>query len=105
MEVNSEEQYKIAQILDSKLDRWFQCPLLYRIQWLGYESTDEEFAWLPATEFSANDFIEDFHRCYPGQTRTTRQSHDLKIHHLTSSLTCNIIGFHRLRPFTAAVHR
>ncbi len=43
MEVNGEEQYKIAQILDSKIDRRFQCPLLYRIQWLGYEGTDEEF--------------------------------------------------------------
>ncbi len=65
VEVEGEEQYKIAHILDSKLDRWFWCPLLYRIQWLGYEGTDEEFAWLLATEFSADDFIEDFHRCYP----------------------------------------
>ncbi len=44
VEVNGEEQYKIAQILDSKLDCQFQCPLLYRIQWLGYEGPDEEFA-------------------------------------------------------------
>ncbi len=64
VEVNGEEQYKIAQILDSKLDHWFWCPLLYRIQWLGYEGTDEEFAWLLATEFSMDDFIEDFHHCY-----------------------------------------
>ncbi len=65
VEVDGEEQYKIAQILDSKIDRRFRCPLLYRIQWLGYEGTDEEFAWLPATEFSADDFIEDFHHRYP----------------------------------------
>ncbi len=65
MEVNSEEQYKIAKILDSKLNSQFRCPLLYRIQWLGYEDTDEEFAWLPATEFSAENFIKDFHHCYP----------------------------------------
>ncbi len=65
VEVDSEEQYEIAQILDSKLDRQFRCPLLYRIQWLGYEGTDEEFAWLLATKFSADDFIEDFHCCYP----------------------------------------
>ncbi len=64
VEVDGEERYEIAQILDSKLDHWFRCPLLYRIQWLGYEGTDEEFAWLPATEFSADDFIEDFHRRY-----------------------------------------
>ncbi len=65
VEVDGEEQYKIAQILDSKIDHQFWCPLLYRIQWLGYEGTDEEFAWLPATEFSADDFIEDFHHRYP----------------------------------------
>ncbi len=65
VEVDGEEQYKIAQILDSKLDHWFRCPLLYRIQWLGYEGTDKEFAWLPATEFSADNFIEDFHHHYP----------------------------------------
>ncbi len=35
VEVDSEEQYEIAQILDSKLDPRFRCPLLYRIQWLG----------------------------------------------------------------------
>ncbi|SJL07239.1 uncharacterized protein ARMOST_10582 [Armillaria ostoyae] len=52
VEVDGEEQYEIAQILDSKIDRRFRCPLLYRIQWLGYEGTNEEFAWLPATEFS-----------------------------------------------------
>ncbi len=65
VEVDGEEQYEIAQILDSKLDCRFWCPLLYRIQWLGYEGTNKEFAWLPVTEFSADDFIKDFHRCYP----------------------------------------
>ncbi len=65
VEVDGEEQYEIAQILDSKLDRRFWCPLLYRIQWLGYEGTDKEFAWLPATEFSTDEFIEDFHHHYP----------------------------------------
>ncbi|SJL08332.1 uncharacterized protein ARMOST_11695 [Armillaria ostoyae] len=30
-EVDGEEQYEIAQILDSKIDCHFQCPLLYRI--------------------------------------------------------------------------
>ncbi len=65
VEVDGEEQYEIAQILDSKIDRRFRCLLLYRIQWLGYKGTDKEFAWLPATEFSADDFIEDFHHHYP----------------------------------------
>ncbi|SJL04333.1 uncharacterized protein ARMOST_07699 [Armillaria ostoyae] len=65
VEVDGEEQYEIAQILDSKIDHWFQCPLLYRIQWLGYKGTNEEFVWLLATKFSADEFIEDFHHRYP----------------------------------------
>ncbi|SJK99884.1 uncharacterized protein ARMOST_03195 [Armillaria ostoyae] len=65
VEVDGEEQYKIAQILDSKIDHLFQCPLLYRIQWLKYKKTNEKFAWLPATKFSTNEFIEEFHRRYP----------------------------------------
>ncbi|SJL03616.1 uncharacterized protein ARMOST_06973 [Armillaria ostoyae] len=36
-----------------------------QIQWLGYEDTDEKFAWLLATKFSADEFIEDFHHRYP----------------------------------------
>ncbi len=65
VEADGKEQYEIAQILASKIDCQFWCPLLCRIQWLGYEGTNKEFAWLPATEFSADDFIEDFHCCYP----------------------------------------
>ncbi len=57
VEVNGEEQYKIAQILDSKLDHWFCCPLFYRIQWLGYEGTDKEFAWLPSTSLIATSSV------------------------------------------------
>ncbi len=64
VEVDGKKQYKIAQILDSKIDCQFQCPLLYRIQWLGYKGTDKEFAWLLATKFSTNDFIDDFHCRY-----------------------------------------
>ncbi len=64
VEVNSEEQYKITQILNSKLDCRFWCSLLYRIQWLSYEGTDKEFAWLLVTKFSADNFIDDFHCHY-----------------------------------------
>ncbi|SJL08313.1 uncharacterized protein ARMOST_11676 [Armillaria ostoyae] len=69
VKVEDEEQYKIAQIFDSMINCWFQCPLLYRIQWLGYEGTNEEFAWLPATKFSTDEFIEDFHCHYPDKPK------------------------------------
>ena len=66
MEVDGEVQYEIAQILDSKLDRRRRkCPLLYYVQWLGYEGTDEEFSWVLADELTADKYISDFHAKYP----------------------------------------
>ena len=41
--VNSELKYKIAEVLDSKINNHRRsCKLLYLVHWLGYEGTDEE---------------------------------------------------------------
>ena len=59
-------EYEIAEILDSKVDRRRRkCPLLYYVQWLGYEGTDEEFSWVLADELTADDYIANFHAKYP----------------------------------------
>ena len=50
VEVQGELEYKIAKILDSKTNHQHACELLYLVQWLGYEGTNEEFLCLPATE-------------------------------------------------------
>ncbi|KAG6330434.1 hypothetical protein ID866_8654 [Astraeus odoratus] len=51
VEVDGEPKYKISEILDSKVDQcWKHCKLLYLVHWMGYEATDEETSWLPATE-------------------------------------------------------
>ena len=64
--IDGELEYEIAEVLDSKLDRRRLCKLLYLVCWLGYEGTDEEFSWLPATELEhATDLISDFHTSYP----------------------------------------
>ena len=64
--VQGELEYEIAEIFDSKIDRRQSCWLLYLVRWLGYENTDEEFSWLPATELEhAKDLISDFHSAYP----------------------------------------
>ena len=69
IEVDGEPEYKITEILDSKLDRRRrQCPLLYLVRWAGYEGTDEETSWLVATKLGhATDLLTDYHRAYPAK--------------------------------------
>jgi hypothetical protein len=63
--VNREPEYKISHIINSKIDRQQQCKLLYKVFWLGYESTDQEFDWLPAIKLEhAPELITDFHAAY-----------------------------------------
>ena len=67
IEVDGKPEYKITEILDSKLDRRrHQCPLLYLVRWAGYEGTDEETSWLVATELGhVTDLVTNFHKAYP----------------------------------------
>ena len=66
IEVEGELEYEISEIVDSKLDKRRKCPLLYYVKWSGYENTDEEYSWLPATELdNAQEAISDFHSRYP----------------------------------------
>ena len=61
-----ELEYEIAEVTDSKIDHHRSCKLLYLVCWLGYENTNEEFSWLPATELEhAKELISDFHSTYP----------------------------------------
>ena len=67
VKVDSEIEYEISEILDSKLDRRrHNCPLLYLVKWASYEGTDEETDWILATELKhAQESIADFHAKYP----------------------------------------
>ena len=68
VDVQGELEYKIFEVFDSKIDHCRSCKLLYLVQWLGYENTDKEFSWLPATELEhAKDLISDFHSAYPAK--------------------------------------
>ena len=69
VEVDGKPKYEITEILDSKLDRRrHQCPLLYLVQWAGYEGTDEETSWLVATELGhATELVTDYHKAYPNK--------------------------------------
>ena len=61
-------KYEISEILDSQIDKWHRCKLLYLVKWAGYKKTDEETSWLPASKLGhASKVILDFHQAYPSK--------------------------------------
>jgi len=63
--IDGEPEYEISKIVDSKIDRQRVCKLLYKVIWLGYEDTDNDSEWLPATELEhAKELLNDFHLKY-----------------------------------------
>ena len=69
VEIDSEPEYEISEILDSKVDkRRRHCNVLYLVRWAGYEGTDEETSWVLASELgNAPEIISDFHAAYPAK--------------------------------------
>jgi hypothetical protein len=67
IKINGELEYKISEILDSKIDNHRrQCKLLYLVRWAGYEGTDEETSWMRADKLGhASELVVDFHIAYP----------------------------------------
>src|ERR1700719_624029 len=65
VEIDGDFEHKISKVLNSKIDKHCICKLLYLVQWTGYEGTDEETFWLPATELvNASKAVSDFHHAY-----------------------------------------
>ena len=70
IEVDGDIEYEVSEILDSKIDKRHKCQLLYLVRWTGYEGTDQETDWLPATELEhAPELVRDFHKSYPTKPR------------------------------------
>ena len=66
--IDGEPEYEISQIVDSKINCWWACKLLYKVIWLGYEDTGDKSKWIPASELShAADLVSDFHIIYPAK--------------------------------------
>jgi len=66
--IDRELEYEIFKIVDSKIDHRRACKLLYKVIWLGYEDTDNDSEWLPATELEhAKELLNDFHLKYPSK--------------------------------------
>ena len=69
VKIDSEPEYEISEILDSKVDkRRRHCNVLYLVRWAGYEGTDEETSWVLASELrNAPEIVSDFHAAYPAK--------------------------------------
>jgi len=66
IEVEGEAEHEVSGILDSKLDRRRNNPLVYLVKWTGYEGTPDESSWEPAAYLEhARDLVHEFHRQYP----------------------------------------
>jgi len=65
VEINSDLEYEVSEVLNSKINNRHCCKLLYLVRWLGYEGTDKETSWLPATEIDhTQELLSDFHAWY-----------------------------------------
>jgi len=66
--IDGKPEYEISKIVDSKIDCRRACKLLYKVIWLGYEDTDNDSEWLPATEQEyAKELVNNFYLKYPAK--------------------------------------
>jgi len=65
IELDNNLEFEVAEVLDSKLNKRRSYPLLYYVQWSGYEGTTEEYSWLTTSDLTnAPELVADFHRCH-----------------------------------------
>jgi len=66
IEIDGNLEFKVAQVLDSKLDKQRKNSLLCYVCWAGYKGTAEEYSWLATSDLkNANQLVADFHVYYP----------------------------------------
>jgi len=64
--IDGEPEYEISKIVNSKIDHQRACKLLYKVIWLGYEDTNNDSEWLPATKLEhTKELVNDFYLKYP----------------------------------------
>ncbi|MBW0492506.1 hypothetical protein O181_032221 [Austropuccinia psidii MF-1] len=60
--VKDQEEWEVAQVLDSKLKRG---KLLYLVEWKGFSEDIERPSWEPASNLTNSpDFVKDFHSMF-----------------------------------------
>ena len=66
--IDGEPEYEISWMVDSKIDCWWACKLLYKVLWLEYEDTGDKSEWIPTSELTyATNLVSDFHIAYPAK--------------------------------------
>ncbi|MBW0474762.1 hypothetical protein O181_014477 [Austropuccinia psidii MF-1] len=61
--VEEQEEWEVAQVLDSNLKRGTLC---YLVEWKGFNEDPERKAWEPASSLTNSpDLLKDFHSLYP----------------------------------------
>ncbi|SPC64593.1 related to TY3B TY3B protein [Ustilago sp. UG-2017b] len=64
VEIESDMEYEVEQILDSKVDHRYRDPLFYLVRWVGYGP--DHNSWEPASNLThASDMIAEFHAANP----------------------------------------
>jgi len=64
--INGESEYKILQIVDSKINHQQACKLLYKIIWLKYEDTKDKSKQFSTTELTYTiNLVSNFYITYP----------------------------------------
>ena len=65
IELDSVLEFKVTQVLDSKLNIHRKDPILYYVHWSGYEGTLEEYLWLTTANLkNATKLVTEFHCRY-----------------------------------------
>ncbi|MBW0592298.1 hypothetical protein O181_132013 [Austropuccinia psidii MF-1] len=63
--VEEQEEWEVAQVLDSKLRR---SKLWYLVERKGFSEDPERTTWEPAPNLTSSpDLVKDFHSLYPGK--------------------------------------
>ncbi|MBW0513772.1 hypothetical protein O181_053487 [Austropuccinia psidii MF-1] len=63
VQVEEQEEWEVAQVLDSKLKRG---KLWYLVEWKGLSEDQERTTWEPASNLTNSpDLVKDFHSLYP----------------------------------------
>ena len=64
LEVDSELEYEVEEILDSKINRRYKHGILYLVRWKGYDQGHD--SWEPLANLSnAHKLVVKFHKAHP----------------------------------------
>ena len=63
--IDGKPEYEISQIVDSKIDCWWTCKLLYKVIWLGYKDTKDKSKWISISKLAyVSNLVFNFHITY-----------------------------------------